>query len=155
LISNLLNPNPQSADHWVRHVEAPVLFANGLTEVTARGAGVLLEVGPHPVLLGLAKGHLGPRHASIATLDRTEGDVDTFRRAQARLFALGAVRAQRADLPAPRLIVVSGRTEAAASARAAQLHAHLEAHPEQELGDLAFSLAVGREHHVSRLARVA
>lgn len=43
-----------SADYWVNHVRAAVRFADGINRVFDKGANVLIEVGPHPTLLGLA-----------------------------------------------------------------------------------------------------
>ncbi len=55
------------------------------------------------------------------------------------------------DLPALPLLV-SARNEPALRAQAARLHAHLNAHPELALGDVAFSLASGRAHLERRAA---
>ncbi|NMO18054.1 SDR family NAD(P)-dependent oxidoreductase [Pyxidicoccus fallax] len=53
------------------------------------------------------------------------------------------------------LIVLSAKSDAALDAQAARLAAHLEAHPEQGLGDMAFSLATTRASMEQRLAVVA
>ncbi|HMG20645.1 MAG TPA: type I polyketide synthase, partial [Kofleriaceae bacterium] len=50
------------------------------------------------------------------------------------------------------LVVVSGQSEAAVAGYAERLRAHVERHPEQRLGDVAYSLATGRAHHAHRLA---
>ncbi|HMG54831.1 MAG TPA: type I polyketide synthase, partial [Kofleriaceae bacterium] len=50
------------------------------------------------------------------------------------------------------LVVVSGQSEAAVAGYAERLRAHVERHPEQRLGDVAYSLAIGRAHHAHRLA---
>ncbi|MGZ3241756.1 MAG: beta-ketoacyl synthase N-terminal-like domain-containing protein, partial [Burkholderiaceae bacterium] len=39
-----------SSDYWVRHVLAPVLFAEGLSTLAANGCRTFVEIGPHPVL---------------------------------------------------------------------------------------------------------
>ncbi|WP_394848509.1 amino acid adenylation domain-containing protein [Pendulispora brunnea] len=51
--------------------------------------------------------------------------------------------------------VLAGRTERALAARAGQLRAHLEAHPELALADVAYSLATTRTHFAKRGAVVA
>jgi len=43
------------ASYWKRHVREPVRFADGLRALLALDVDVLLEVGPAPVLLGLAR----------------------------------------------------------------------------------------------------
>ena len=52
-------------------------------------------------------------------------------------------------------LLVSGKTEAALRAQAAALRAHLEAHPELELRDVAWSLATTRTHFEHRAVVVA
>jgi len=55
----------------------------------------------------------------------------------------------------PQLAVVSGKTEAALRAQCERLEAHLAAHPEQPLADVAWTLATGRSAHEQRLSLVA
>jgi epothilone polyketide synthase D len=50
------------------------------------------------------------------------------------------------------LVVLSGKTAGALEEAARRLGAHLEAHPEQSLGDVAYSLGTTRTHHEHRLA---
>jgi acyl transferase domain-containing protein len=53
---------------------------------------------------------------------------------------------------AAELVVLSGKTRGAVEQGAARLLAHLEAHPEQGLGDVAYGLATSRTHHGHRLS---
>ncbi|WP_025122631.1 MULTISPECIES: type I polyketide synthase [unclassified Serratia (in: enterobacteria)] len=63
---------------------------------------------------------------------------------------------EREMTPCPaQLLVLSGRTESAARAGAAQLAEHLRVNPELSLRDIAWSLATTRMHHEYRLALVA
>ncbi|WP_437670502.1 type I polyketide synthase [Sorangium sp. So ce131] len=55
----------------------------------------------------------------------------------------------------PLPVVVSGKSEAALRAQAAELCAHVEAHPEQLLSDVAYSLATARTHFKHRAVVVA
>ena len=66
-------------------------------------------------------------------------------------------RAQDPDLPALGVLpwLVSGRSEMALRAQAERLLAHLQAHPELEPLDVAFSLATTRAQHEWRAAIVA
>lgn len=45
----------RNPEYWVRHVRAPVMFAQGLQTLVGRGADLLLEVGPGRQLSGLAQ----------------------------------------------------------------------------------------------------
>src|SRR5262249_4445512 len=64
------------------------------------------------------------------------------------------LRSERAG-SRPRLFALSGEVPGAVQEAAQRLLSHLEAHPEQGLTDLAYSLAVTRTHHEERLAVVA
>lgn len=62
LISNLTGTLATEAEgsvtdwrYWVRHVREAVRFADGVAALHAQGMRIFLEVGPKPVLLGLAK----------------------------------------------------------------------------------------------------
>src|SRR5262245_15619724 len=50
------------------------------------------------------------------------------------------------------LVVLSAKSAAALDAAASRLADHVQAHPEQALGDIAYSLATTRSHHEHRLA---
>jgi acyl transferase domain-containing protein/SAM-dependent methyltransferase len=43
------------ADYWRRHAREPVQFAAGINSLVEHGVRVLLEIGPSPVLLGMAR----------------------------------------------------------------------------------------------------
>jgi acyl transferase domain-containing protein len=55
----------------------------------------------------------------------------------------------------PHLLVISAKTETALTQAAECLAAHLRAHPEQPLGDIAWTLQVGRQAFAHRRALVA
>lgn len=65
-----------------------------------------------------------------------------------------APAAANTEIP-PWLFVFSGKTPAARSAQAAQLAAHLAAHPDQPLAEIAAALATKRTHFEHRAAVVA
>ena len=44
-----------SAEYWVEHVLRPVQFAAGMRRLGGGDYGALLEIGPHPVLLGMGQ----------------------------------------------------------------------------------------------------
>ncbi|MDM0053046.1 type I polyketide synthase [Variovorax sp. J22R115] len=59
LISNLTGEAAgaeiATPQYWCRHVREPVLFSAGVTALARRGCRTFLEVGPAPVLLGMAR----------------------------------------------------------------------------------------------------
>ncbi|MEM8640791.1 MAG: type I polyketide synthase [Cyanobacteria bacterium P01_G01_bin.54] len=60
IISNLTGETAAAeqltqADYWCRHLRQPVNFVAGMQALAASGCRVMVEMGPHPVLLGLAK----------------------------------------------------------------------------------------------------
>ncbi len=44
-----------SASYWRRHARAPVRFADGMQVLLDEGYETLIEIGPHPVLLGMGR----------------------------------------------------------------------------------------------------
>ena len=44
-----------TAEYWRDHVRKPVRFVSGMTTLAQKGAKVFVEVGPKPVLIGMAK----------------------------------------------------------------------------------------------------
>ncbi|MFJ8630374.1 SDR family NAD(P)-dependent oxidoreductase [Streptomyces sp. NPDC093568] len=78
-----------SADYWVRQIRRPVRFHEAATEaVTREGAVRLLEIGPDPVLSGLAAAVTD--HPAVAVLRKGRPEPETFLGAVAELFVRGA-----------------------------------------------------------------
>ncbi|MBP7336117.1 type I polyketide synthase [Niveispirillum sp.] len=75
-------------DYWVRHVRDTVRFADGIDTLAAMGCRIFVEVGPDPVLIGLARGQLAPDATLIASLRRT--DTACFTRALGEMYVAGA-----------------------------------------------------------------
>ena len=59
LISNVTGEKADdsiaSAQYWVNHVRQPVKFVQGMETLHKQGAEIFLEIGPKPVLLGMAR----------------------------------------------------------------------------------------------------
>lgn len=50
-----ITQEPLDAAYWTDQLRRPVRFADGIAALRAQGAGVFLEIGPRPVLTGMAK----------------------------------------------------------------------------------------------------
>ncbi|WP_232519817.1 type I polyketide synthase [Actinosynnema pretiosum] len=77
-----------TADYWVRHVRQAVRFADGVRELTARGATRFLEVGPDGVLTGLAQA-TAERAALVAAQRRDRAETTALVTALAQVHAHG------------------------------------------------------------------
>lgn len=51
----LVGDEVKHADYWVRQVLDPVRFTSGIAAIDQLGASAYVEIGPHPVLLGIAR----------------------------------------------------------------------------------------------------
>jgi acyl transferase domain-containing protein/surfactin synthase thioesterase subunit/acyl carrier protein len=65
------------------------------------------------------------------------------------------IKDRAASAPHAEIVVLSGKASAAVEDGAERLAAHLEAHPQLELRDVAYSSVATRTHHEQRLAVVA
>jgi acyl transferase domain-containing protein len=89
-----------TADYWVRHVLAPVRFADGIAALGASGIGALVELGPKPVLIGFASESPWSGEAVwVPSLDRRP-NWETLARSAAALHVRG-VRIDWAGFDAP------------------------------------------------------
>ncbi|MGJ5071317.1 SDR family NAD(P)-dependent oxidoreductase [Bradyrhizobium oligotrophicum] len=77
--------------YWVRHVRQPVRFRDGIATAAALGANVFIEIGPRPVLTGVARDCLADNAvALLPSLVPTESAWQTLSRAAGELFVRGA-----------------------------------------------------------------
>jgi acyl transferase domain-containing protein/NADPH:quinone reductase-like Zn-dependent oxidoreductase/NAD(P)-dependent dehydrogenase (short-subunit alcohol dehydrogenase family)/acyl carrier protein len=79
LVSNLtgapVRPGESDAGYWVRHARGTVQFHAGMRSLEAEGVTVFLEIGPHPVLLGLGRQCLPEcRDAWLPSLRKGQSD---------------------------------------------------------------------------------
>lgn len=77
-------------DYWVEHVFAPVRFAEGITRMAGLNPGAMLEVGPKPVLLGMARATLIKPLPMIPCLRAGQDDWRLLLGAIGELYCLGA-----------------------------------------------------------------
>lgn len=114
LISNVsgtyLGPSERmSADYWRRHVRGTVRFSDGIAALMDRRPAALLEIGPDPVLLGMAKPALPSELPTLPSLRRGRDLWPGLYEALRQLYLLGAPilweevyrdsSAQKLDLP--------------------------------------------------------
>jgi len=95
LISNLTGGEIRTLDagYLRRHLREPVRFLDGLRAVLQRGADLLLEVGPHPVLAGLAA-QVTPAESTLCLSSFRRGDDDW----ETLLGAAGALHARGVEI---------------------------------------------------------
>ncbi|TMQ02595.1 MAG: acyltransferase domain-containing protein, partial [Deltaproteobacteria bacterium] len=100
-------PEVATADYWVRHIRAPVRFADGVAALYRAGTRTFLELGPRPMLGGLVPACL-PADAEVAVLtamraERPETEVAL--EALAGWYAAGGDVAWPSVFPDPRRLV--------------------------------------------------
>ena len=79
-------------EYWRRHLREPVQFAAGVDRLVAEGCSAYLEIGPNPVLLGMARQHLAERadaHAWLPSLRRDRGAREQMLESLAALYVRG------------------------------------------------------------------
>jgi acyl transferase domain-containing protein/acyl carrier protein/short-subunit dehydrogenase len=93
LISNVtgqvLGGDEINAAYWCRHARQPVEFARGLATLTTLGCDTYMEVGPQPVLLGLAAGQLPEGTRCLASLHGHKGEWQQVLSTLGTLYAAG------------------------------------------------------------------
>lgn len=82
-----------SAQYWRDHVRSCVNFTGSINTLAARGRTVFLEIGPHPVLVGMGARSMAPEQAEqmswLPSLKRGQNECDLMAKTRAELFALG------------------------------------------------------------------
>jgi myxalamid-type polyketide synthase MxaB len=84
--TELTNP-----DYWVRHVREPVRFADAMSALAEQRCDVLLELGPSPTLLGMARRVINDSTpAWLPSLRPGQSDGATLMSSLAQLWTAGA-----------------------------------------------------------------
>ncbi|MET0401149.1 MAG: SDR family NAD(P)-dependent oxidoreductase, partial [Cystobacter sp.] len=76
--------------YWSRQIREPVQFTQAMTALADLGCEVLLEIGPHPTLTGLAAETLPPSVLCLPSLRRDQVDTEVIAPSVARLHVAGA-----------------------------------------------------------------
>jgi len=92
LVSNvtgrLIGEDIATPAYWVEHIRKPVRFADSIDTLHDRHCQLFVELGPHPVLLGMAR-HISPDAILIPSLRQQAADDEQFLRALGDLFVQG------------------------------------------------------------------
>lgn len=80
------------AQYWRRHAREPVRFAQSVQTLAGLGCRVLLEIGPQPVLAGMALRAWpeGPQARAVASLRRDGSDARQTQEALGQMYVAGA-----------------------------------------------------------------
>jgi myxalamid-type polyketide synthase MxaC len=95
LVSNLTGDfvgldEMRSPEYWLRHTREPVRFAAGIERLAKMDHGVFLEIGPSPVLSGMAKHVVPDREVEFrCSLRRGKDDLDQILETLAGLYENG------------------------------------------------------------------
>jgi acyl transferase domain-containing protein len=93
LISNvsgeLVGDDIRTAAYWRRHLREPVRYAQGIKTLLRRGIDTFVEVGPHPVLLGMTAPSLPASALGVASMREGHPDLDVMLRSVAELYVHG------------------------------------------------------------------
>ncbi|WP_194821348.1 type I polyketide synthase [Micromonospora sp. S-DT3-3-22] len=77
--------------YWARQIRGTVRFADGIRTLHGAGVSRYLELGPDPVLTGMARESLaGPTSVAVSTLRVGQPEARTLLRALGRMHAAGA-----------------------------------------------------------------
>src|SRR5262249_50763500 len=144
-------------DYWTRNLRNPVHFRQAITALAAEGPTVFVELSPHPILqrpIEQTLSAIGAPGWALPSCRRDEDERSCMLATAAELFRRGidvdvrAVFAGNADERAKRpvAVLVSAKSEAGVEEQAKRLREHVQAHPEQELEDIAYTLATKRTH---------
>jgi acyl transferase domain-containing protein len=94
LVSNLtgrpVDQNTFGARYFREHARKPVQFMAGVRQLVAQGCTMFLEIGPAPVLCGMARTVAGPDARYLPSLSKGQGDWAALFRSLSTLYVHGA-----------------------------------------------------------------
>ena len=81
---------PLTSEYWVDHIRRPVEFSAGMQTIEDQAIDVYIEIGPEPILLGLARQNTERTPVWLASLRKSVPDQVQMYRALGNLYILGA-----------------------------------------------------------------
>lgn len=95
LVSNLTgqiacDEELQEPGYWCRHAREPVRYWQGMQTLEQQGCDTYVEIGPHPVLLGMARSVLKEESLCLPSLRQGREDWEQMLESLARLYEAGA-----------------------------------------------------------------
>ncbi|MBD9358029.1 type I polyketide synthase [Methylomonas albis] len=109
LVSNIsghfVSDEVTDPDYWCRHIRETVLFAGGINTLRQHGIAAFVEIGPHPVLLGLVRADAPPanRELYLPSLRKGQADWPQLAQSLSELYLAGAAIDWKGfDRPYPR-----------------------------------------------------
>ncbi len=94
IISNLsgkeANDTLLNSQYWVDHIRRPVEFSTGMQTIEDKAVDAYIEIGPEPILLGLAKQNTLRAPVWLGSLRKSVPDQAQMYRSLASLYILGA-----------------------------------------------------------------
>ena len=79
-----------TSDYWMHHIRQPVKFSDGMNEIENKIVDAYIEIGPEPILLGLAQKNTSRDCMWLASLKKSIPDQAQMYRSLAGLYVLGA-----------------------------------------------------------------
>lgn len=89
LTGALIDHDVVDSNYWVQHIRKPVLFQQGVEAMRNAGINVFLELGPTPVLMGMARRTITESVQWLASLKPNESDIKKLLGTLSDLYALG------------------------------------------------------------------
>lgn len=84
----LVGEESLDANYWIDHIRRPVLFYSSMQTLQNLGVKIYLEVGPHPILTGLASQYI-PESTWLASLEHGKEDWKTVLTSLSELYMRG------------------------------------------------------------------
>jgi acyl transferase domain-containing protein/NADPH:quinone reductase-like Zn-dependent oxidoreductase/SAM-dependent methyltransferase len=79
-----------NAEYWVRHISAPVLFYDGIQQLSQRGCKIILEIGPKPTLIDLGRNCVEQDLQWLASLRPGCSDWEQMLQSLATMYVTGS-----------------------------------------------------------------
>ncbi|WP_438023358.1 acyltransferase domain-containing protein [Sorangium sp. So ce233] len=162
---SLLDGARFDAEHWVRNLADPVLFADAASQLVREGYATFLEVSPAPLASRAIRAcaeHAGRQALVLPSLRRGEDERAVLLESLGALHAAGQPVRWEALYPAgeepPQLVPLSAHRPEALAALAEACRDLVRRTPAEEgpsLRDLAYTAGVRRSHHDCRASIVA